>query len=27
VAGLDAAPQALHDACEGRLRGVVLVEL
>lgn len=27
VAGLDDAPQALHDACEGRLRGVVIVAL
>jgi NADPH-dependent curcumin reductase CurA len=27
VAGLDDAPRALHDACEGRLRGVVIVAL
>lgn len=27
VATLDRAPQALHDACAGRLRGLVLVEL
>jgi NADPH-dependent curcumin reductase CurA len=25
--GLDSAPQALHDACEGRLKGVVLIGL
>lgn len=25
--GLDSAPQALHEACTGRLKGVVLVEL
>jgi len=27
VAGLDDAPRALHDACEGRMRGVVIVAL
>lgn len=27
VRGLEQAPRALHDACEGRLRGVVLVAL
>jgi NADPH-dependent curcumin reductase CurA len=27
VQGLERAPQALHDACEGRLRGLVMVEL
>ncbi|MCJ2093172.1 NADP-dependent oxidoreductase [Methylobacterium sp. J-072] len=27
VAGLENAPRALHDACEGRLRGLVMVEV
>ncbi|WP_279605713.1 MDR family NADP-dependent oxidoreductase [Methylobacterium sp. J-048] len=27
VAGLENAPGALHDACEGRLRGLVMVEV